>query len=220
MLKDIYLLAVGPLAWAAFAIFFFGSIWRLGSMYLLAREKESPFLAFMSWRWGLRSIAHWAIPFGSLGWRESPAVTAVTFVFHGCLLALPFFALGHAAMLDQYRGWGWPSLPGQVSLWMGLAVVLAGLFFGLRRALRPEVRFVTSAQDWVVLALTLAPFLTGLLASQRIGPPLLMTTLHVLAGEALLVAIPFTRLSHMLFGVFSRAYVGSEFGGVRHARDW
>ncbi|MCP3952439.1 MAG: nitrate reductase, partial [Desulfobacterales bacterium] len=25
---------------------------------------------------------------------------------------------------------------------------------------------------------------------------------------------------HMLFAPFTRAYMGSEFGGVRHARDW
>lgn len=43
---------------------------------------------------------------------------------------------------------------------------------------------------------------------------------HDLSGEIMLVAIPFTRLSHMIFSVFTRAYMGSEFGGVRHARDW
>ena len=43
---------------------------------------------------------------------------------------------------------------------------------------------------------------------------------HVLAGEIMLVAIPFTRLSHMLFSPLTRAYMGSEFGGIRHARDW
>jgi hypothetical protein len=36
----------------------------------------------------------------------------------------------------------------------------------------------------------------------------------------MLVAIPFTRLSHMLFSIFTRAYMGSEFGKVRHAQDW
>ena len=47
-----------------------------------------------------------------------------------------------------------------------------------------------------------------------------MVILHVVAGEIMLAAIPFTRLSHVVFAVFTRAYMGSEFGGVRHARDW
>ena len=36
-------------------------------------------------------------------------------------------------------------------------------------------------------------------------------------GEIMLVAIPFTRLSHMIFSPLTRAYMGSEFGKVRHA---
>jgi len=44
--------------------------------------------------------------------------------------------------------------------------------------------------------------------------------LHILSGEIMLMAIPFTRLSHMLFFWFTRAYMGCEFGLVRNARDW
>jgi hypothetical protein len=44
--------------------------------------------------------------------------------------------------------------------------------------------------------------------------------MHILSGEVMLAAIPFTRLSHMLFFPFTRGYMGSEFGGVRHAKDW
>ena len=53
-----------------------------------------------------------------------------------------------------------------------------------------------------------------------VGDNLILSTLHVLSGEAVLVAIPFTRLSHALFIPFTRAYMGSEFGGVRQCRDW
>ena len=60
----------------------------------------------------------------------------------------------------------------------------------------------------------------GLMAyHQWLSYPLMMC-LHVLAGDIMLAAIPFTRLSHMLFSPFTRAYMGSEFGKVRHARDW
>jgi hypothetical protein len=36
----------------------------------------------------------------------------------------------------------------------------------------------------------------------------------------MLAVIPFTRLVHMVFAPLTRAYMGSEFGGVRHAQDW
>jgi hypothetical protein len=36
----------------------------------------------------------------------------------------------------------------------------------------------------------------------------------------MLAAIPFTRLSHALFFLFTRGYMGSEFGAVKNAKDW
>ena len=84
----------------------------------------------------------------------------------------------------------------------------------------PEVKYVTSASDWALLALAAAPFVTGVLAYHQIFDPKFMTILHMLSGEAMLVAIPFSRLSHMLYAPLTRAYIGSEFGAVRHARDW
>jgi nitrate reductase gamma subunit len=90
----------------------------------------------------------------------------------------------------------------------------------VRRVTQPEVKFVTSTSDFVILAIVAAPFVTGFLAHhQWLSYPLVMC-LHVLAGDIMLAAIPFTRLSHMLFSPFTRAYMGSEFGKVRHARDW
>jgi len=41
-----------------------------------------------------------------------------------------------------------------------------------------------------------------------------------LSGEVMLAIIPFTKLSHMLFFPITRGYMGSEFGGVRQAKDW
>lgn len=43
---------------------------------------------------------------------------------------------------------------------------------------------------------------------------------HILSGEFMLIIIPFSRFSHMIFAPLTRAYAGSEFGNVRNARDW
>ena len=42
----------------------------------------------------------------------------------------------------------------------------------------------------------------------------------MIAGAVWLAVIPFTRIVHMLFYPFTRAYMGSEFGYVRSAKDW
>ena len=185
----LYDLAVGPLAWLAFAVFILGSIYRLMSMRALALKKDAAFVAYISWPHAIRSIVHWVTPFGALGWRENPGVTIVTFLFHICLFVVPLFLMGHIVLFDTFHGWSWPALPDGVADTLSIVVVLACAYFLWRRLTVPEVRFV-------------------------------MTTLHVLCGEAMLVAIPFTRLSHMLFGFFSRGYIASEFGSVRFAKDW
>jgi methyl-accepting chemotaxis protein len=72
----------------------------------------------------------------------------------------------------------------------------------------------------VVLGLVVAPFITGFWVYHQWSGYRIMMIAHMLAGEILLAAIPFTKLSHMLVFPFTRGYIGSEFGAVRHARDW
>ena len=216
----LYTLAVGPLAWLAFGVFILGSLYRLLAMRALALKKDGAFVAYISWPHALKSLTHWLTPFGSLGWRENPGVTVATFIFHISLFLVPLFLMGHIALFDVFRGWSWPALPGGLADTLSIAVVIICAYFIWRRVSVPEVRFVTTTQDWVVVILVGLVFLTGVLAYHRIGDNLLVTTLHILCGEAMLIAIPFTRLSHMLFAVFSRGYIASEFGSVRFAKDW
>ena len=219
-MQAFYNIATGPLAWAAWSIFILGSIWRVVSMIRLARKKEMAAVAYMSPGYSLRSIGHWLIPFGTLGWKANPALTAVTFIFHILLLLLVLFAPGHAVMWDYLFGVGVWSLPENVADGMTVAAVLCCAFFIGRRLALPVVRYVTTPHDWAVLALVTLPFVSGFLAKMQIGDGLLMSLVHVLSGEAVLIALPFTRLSHALFAPLSRAYMGSEFGGVRHCPDW
>jgi nitrate reductase gamma subunit len=46
-----------------------------------------------------------------------------------------------------------------------------------------------------------------------------MVIIHVISGVLWLVAIPFTRLAHILYFFFTRTYMASEFG-FRNAKDW
>lgn len=215
-----YNFVTGPLAWAAFAVFIGGSAYRLWSMIQLAKQKEASFISYMSLPHALRSIFRWLIPYGTLGWRENPALTLVTFLFHLCLFVLVIFTPAHEVLWDYAFGISFPSLPEGVSDLLTLAVIGAGCFFLHRRLTNAQVRYITTGADWLALGIALAPFVTGFLAAQQLGDGQIMTLLHVLSGEAMLVAIPFTRLSHALFQPLTRAYIASEFGAVRHVQDW
>ncbi|GFK94467.1 hypothetical protein NNJEOMEG_02312 [Fundidesulfovibrio magnetotacticus] len=219
-MNALYNFVSGPLVWIALALFAGGSAWRLWSLVQLSKKKDIYVHEYFSWPHALRSILHWIVPFANESTRKNPALTVVAFVFHLFLLALPLFVIGHVAMLDKALGLSWPTLPEGLADAMSFVVVGACVYFLARRLTVPEVKFVTSASDFVILALAAAPFVTGILAYHQIGGAQFMTILHMLSGEAMLVAIPFSRLSHMLYAPLTRAYIGSEFGAVRHARDW
>jgi len=216
---DLYEIVRGPLAWVALLVFFLGTVYRIVSMLIEAR-KDKVVYPYMSLKYGLRSLMHWLIPFGSVNMRKRPVMTIVTFVFHICLVLTPIFLLAHIVLV--YESWKiqWCSLPEYAGDVMSVLVVLACVFFLVRRIVSPEVQNVTFLSDYVLLAVVMLPFLTGFLAYHQLGPYRPMLILHILTGEIMLVAIPFTRLSHMFFFFFTRAYMGSEFGNVRNARDW
>jgi len=174
----------------------------------------------MSWKYSLRSILHWMTPFATVNMRQNRVLTVVTFVFHLGLIVTPLLLLSHVLLWEESWGLSWWTLPDGVADVLTVIVIAGCGYFLVRRVTQPEVRYVTSASDYVILAMVAAPFVTGFLAYHQWFAYDIMFILHILSGEILLAAIPFTRLSHMLFAPFTRAYMGSEFGGVRHARDW
>jgi nitrate reductase gamma subunit len=216
----LYNFVAGPLAWIAFILFFGGLLFRLIQLLILVNKTEKFIFTYMSLKYSLRSIGHWILPFATVNWRMHPVLTVVTFVFHICLLATPVFLSAHLVLLDEAFSLSWWALPEALADWMTVLVIAGGVFFLVRRLTQPEVQFVTDASDYILLAIVLAPFVTGFLAYHQWLGLRLMTILHILSGEVMLVAIPFTRLNHMIFSVFTRAYMGSEFGKVRHAQDW
>jgi nitrate reductase gamma subunit len=209
----------GPLVWIGLLGFALGSLFKVAAM-LKKASAEKTVIPTVSVKHGARSVGHWVFPFANRTTRAHPVVTAVSFAFHLCLLATPPLVMGHAVLWQQAWGLSWWSLPSLLADLMSLVVILGGLFFVLRRLTAPEVRNVTGWRDIALVLLVIAPFLTGFIAHQGWLPHREMLILHIVSGVAWLLAVPFTRLSHMLWFVFSRAYMGSEFGAVRNARDW
>jgi nitrate reductase gamma subunit len=158
----------------------------------------------------VRSILSWLVPFGSGTMRKNPALTLVSFFFHGFVILTPVFL--HAHNVLWYESWGiqWWSLPEGTADLLTVFVIAACGFFLIRRIMVPEVREVTKPSDFALLALVVLPFVFGFLAYHGWGPYRPMLILHVLSGEVLLVVIPFSRLGHMLLFAFGRAQIGRE----------
>ncbi len=214
-----YELVRGPLAWAAFIIFIAGSLYRI--IYMLAGcKKEKIVFPHMSLKHSLASLVHWVIPFNNQYMKQRPAFTIVTFAFHICLVVTPIFLLAHIILWDESWNISWWSMSDTIADYMTIIVIAGCIFFLYRRLTDPVVKNVTDASDYLLLAITALPFITGFIAYHQWFDYKTMLIIHILAGEIMLIAIPFTRLSHMLFFVFTRAYFGSEQGHVKHSKDW
>jgi nitrate reductase gamma subunit len=216
---SLYNLVRGPLVWIAFLVFIGGSSYRIYSLINLAK-KEKVILPFISLKATLRSLLHWVIPFASRNWRRRPIFTIMTFLFHISLVALPIFLLSHNTL--WYESWGisWWTLSEGLADFMTIIVILSCVFFLLRRIVAPEVKFVTFTSDYVLLAITALPFITGFLAYHELLLPYkVMLIIHMLAGETMLIAIPFTRLAHMFYFFLTRSFMGSQFA-LWHTKDW
>jgi len=209
----------GPLVWIAFVLFIGGLSYQFVRM-LRTAKKDKVVYPYMNLKHGLRSLLHWLVPFASRNMRMRYETTIITFAFHICLFLLPIFLTAHIVMFSFAWGPQWGTLSERTADWLTVLVILAALFFLARRWMLPEVRFVTYWSDYVLLAVAVAPFVTGFAAHHQWFNYETIVIIHMISGVVMLGAIPFTRLSHMLFFPFTRAYMGSEFGAVRNAKDW
>jgi nitrate reductase gamma subunit len=219
-MHSIYTFVTGPLVWVAFLVFIGGLAGKFVYLTSLAKNKDPYVFSYLSLKYALRSIFMWLIPFSTRSMRINPVMTIVTFAFHICLIITPIFLLAHVIMFEEAWGVSWWTLPDAVADVMTWVVLAGIVFFVVRRRIVPEARYVTGPKEFVILALVALPFLTGFLAYHQIFDYQTMIILHVLAGEAMLVAIPFTWLSHVMLYPMIRGYMGSEFGAERHVKDW
>ncbi|MBU1001076.1 MAG: respiratory nitrate reductase subunit gamma [Proteobacteria bacterium] len=216
-----YNLVSGPLVWVAAAIFLGGSFWKVYSLLSGTKKKDGYVFEYWSWGDAIKSYIHWLLPFMSENSRQQPVMSVITFLAHLGIVLVPIFTMGHLVLLEEgILGWSWMALPGQVADIAAWIVIAGCCFFAYRRLVLPQVKFVTSCSDFVILVIVAAPFITGVMAYHGWGDNLLMTSLHMFSGEIMLAAIPFTKLSHMLTFWYTRGYTASEFGAVRKVCDW
>ena len=72
---------------------------------------------------------------------------------------------------------------------------------------------IVESHDYIVWLLTFLPLLTGYLAYHHMFLEYnLMLAVHILSVEALMIAVPFSRLSHMVTLFFARWYNGAIAG--------
>ncbi len=211
-----YQFITGPLLWLAFGICLVGLIVRV-VRYIRGLDWKLDRVAYTAHPYqgikgALQSIIHWLIPYGSYGWRAKPVYTFVFFAFHVGLVVTPLFLPGHAIIIKERWGIQWPSISMLLADALTITVIATTIFIAIRRIALPEVRIVTTLYDFFLLLITVTPFFSGFLAVHQFGDYEFWLYTHILSGELLLIAIPFTKLYHIVGFFLSRGQLGADFG--------
>jgi nitrate reductase gamma subunit len=211
-----YQLITGPLLWLSFGIFFIGAIVRVvryirGLNWQMDRVTYRVNVSY-GIKGALRSIFFWLFPFGTRSWRAKPGMTILFFVFHIGLIITPIFLMAHNIILKERWGISLPTIPESLADLLTIAVIVCVIFLVLRRIAFPEVRILTTFYDYLLLAITVAPFVTGFVAGQQTPGYQGWFMAHIICGEIMLIAIPFTKLSHVVMFFLSRGQLDIDYG--------
>ncbi len=220
-----YDLSRGPLVWISFVVLILGCIYRTITFLSITRKKDNTYLTTaqkkkiskQSEGKGFFQILG-PLKFTVLGLH--PVVIIVSTIFHLILFITPIFLLAHNMLLDESIGVSLVSFSEKITDYMTIIFLAGALFFLIRRILIPRVRAITSFYDYSILFITVAPFLTGFLAYYQIFDYKLIVTLHMLSGELMLVAAPFTKIFHMVFFFFGRFIFANEHTLLKGSRTW
>ena len=217
----------GPLLWISAITCVGGFIYRAIMLFRLTRKKivvycpmttskDKPASSISAEERKLDQIARFQ---NSVVGRH-PVMVLVSTAFHLCLFAAPILLLAHNLMLYRSIGIRLPSIPDGLADLMTILVLCGAGFFLMRRIAVPKVAAISGAIDYAVLLLAILPYLTGFVAYHQLFDYKTVITLHILTGDLLLIALPFTKVGHMVFFFFSRMTMAGEYCLGRGSRNW
>ncbi len=216
----------GPMTWIAAAVFVFGTVYQIYQIF--SQLKKQDIIKFtpgpgnlIKPKTGPKEKTDWLLKLKLSIAGVNPFMTVLTIIFHFMLVIPPFFVLGHNILLDNAFGTSFISLPEALSDALAFIVIICAGVFLYRRLFLERVRIITTSGDYLFLFLAAAPFITGFLAYHQIFLSYkIMISLHILSGELMLMAVPFTKFAHMIYFVVIRFLAMSEYGLGKGVRTW
>jgi nitrate reductase gamma subunit len=229
---DLYNLVRGPAFILTFVVFALGIVYRVVQFTRMTRKAAQTIAPVPAPAAGLAPILTEGRPLLSRAWlhlrfwergtifHTHPVMSRVSVVFHVLLFLSPLLLPAHNILAYQALGVSIFTLPETVVDWLTVAVIAACVFFLVRRIAVRRVRVLTRGVDLAILALVALPFISAWLAYHQLFTYRTVLLIHMIIGEIVIMAVPFTKLGHMPFLLFSRFFVGGEYAWKPANRRW
>jgi len=202
----------GPGFKIALIIFIVGLVFRVTQNLVVGRSKELAAAKGDRMKHGLVTI--WRRSFFHPYMSHRGYFTLIAgYIFHLGFLITLFLLSQHIIMFKSVLNFGWPALPPAIIDITGLLAIAALFAILFHRITDPVLQQISDYQDYLAWLLTLLPLATGFLLMHPMTLPYKwVLASHIMSAEILLIAIPFTKLSHMLSIFISRWYNGAIAG--------
>lgn len=191
-------LANGPLMRFTLAILILGlarlvilTLWDLVVAVQRAHDRQIPYRSVLT------NTLSWLVPIKRIG-NTRHFYSLASIGFHIGILFASLFLSNHIEILYGVLGIRWMGLLKPAVDILTILMILSGGYLLAFRIYAPSSRALSKSMDYVLLVLLLGIFTSGFLAGRSWNPipyDYLMLA-HTLMGGALLLTIPFTKISH------------------------
>ena len=210
---DLLEFARGPALQIAITIVVFGIAFRVFSLFLMWRTRDSsagsnrekPVVVA-----AIREMIRGLWP--QAAYKERTMFALINgYLFHFGLAIIVFFLMPHILFLKDLFGFSWPALPNNVIY--AVAVITAGSMIAalVMRFANPAQKIISTFDDWFSWLVTFLPVITGLVATSHLGARYeTLLGLHILSISLLLIWIPFGKLMHFFLVFVTRSQTGAH----------
>ncbi len=228
---DLYELIRGPVMTGTIVLFAACLLYRVGQFFLA------------TFRVPLKTTAHGSGQTPQFGFRDPirsvpqklrklrthyrnslfsmmPFAISLTVVYHAIIVAAIFFSEGHNVLLDLSWGFRFPSIPEKTMDVLTVFVIVVSLYYLIRRAFSAKMRFPLISRDYLAILATAAPFATGFIAYHQWFNYRTVIICHMISGQLMLLALPYTKLGHLIFYFFGRFSLQGELNLLGGSRSW
>jgi len=205
--------ARGPALTFAITVFIAGVVFRIVSLLLMWRTRDSS-----SGRGKERPVLLAALrEIGRRMWPESVYKRQTLFqlingyVFHIGLAIIVFLLLPHILFFQDLLGVYWPHLPNNLIYAVSVITAVSLIAALLMRISNPVQRIISTFDDYFSWLVTFLPVITGLVATSHLGARYeTLLGLHILSVALMLIWLPFGKLMHWFLVFVTRSQTGAH----------
>jgi len=205
--------ARGPALQFAITIFVAGVVFRVVSLFMMWRTRDSsegssrerPVVVA-----AIREIIRRLWPQAAYKNRTMFALIN-GYVLHVGLALCVFFLMPHILFIKDLFGFSWGALPNNVIYAIGVITVGSMIAALVMRYANPAQRIISTFDDWFSWLVTFLPLISGLIASSHLGARYeTLLALHILSVALLLIWLPFGKLMHFFLVFVTRSQTGAH----------